>query len=101
VGSWAADILSEAGGKVLAVSDVSHALVNEGGLDIKALRTHVAQGAARARVVWCGVLCCAVLCCAVLCCVVLCCAVLCCVVLCVVCCVRVRVRVSSVVCERV
>lgn len=44
MGAWAGDILTEHGGKVLAVSDVNSALFNEGGLDIKALRAHLAQG---------------------------------------------------------
>ena len=44
VGAWAAEILTESGGKVLAVSDVNSAVFNEGGLDIKALRHHLAKG---------------------------------------------------------
>jgi glutamate dehydrogenase (NAD(P)+) len=44
VGAWAADILTEHGGKVLAVSDAFGAIQNENGLDIKALRAHVASG---------------------------------------------------------
>ncbi|KAF8056868.1 hypothetical protein HT031_006212 [Scenedesmus sp. PABB004] len=44
VGAWAAEILAEHGGKVTAVSDAASAIVNEGGLDIKALRAHVAAG---------------------------------------------------------
>jgi glutamate dehydrogenase/leucine dehydrogenase len=44
VGAWAADILADHGGKVTAVSDVNAAMVNEGGLDIKALRHHLAKG---------------------------------------------------------
>lgn len=44
VGAWAAEFLADHGGKVLAVSDVSSALANEGGLDVKALRAHVAAG---------------------------------------------------------
>ena len=38
VGSWAADILHDMGGKVVGVSDVTGALHNEKGIDIKALR---------------------------------------------------------------
>jgi glutamate dehydrogenase (NAD(P)+) len=44
VGAWAAQILEEHGGKVVAVSDVSSATGNEKGLDIKALRAHAATG---------------------------------------------------------
>jgi len=44
VGAWAAEILTEMGGKVLAVSDVSSAVVNENGLDIKAIREHLKSG---------------------------------------------------------
>jgi len=44
VGAWAADILHEMGGKVVAVSDVSGALHNDNGLDIKKLRSHVSSG---------------------------------------------------------
>ncbi|KAF6263223.1 hypothetical protein COO60DRAFT_1491188 [Scenedesmus sp. NREL 46B-D3] len=44
VGAWAADILTDHGGKVLAVSDAFGAIQNENGLDIKALRAHVAAG---------------------------------------------------------
>ena len=45
VGAWAAQILEEHGGKVAAVSDASGAIINEKGLDVKALRAHVAAGA--------------------------------------------------------
>jgi glutamate dehydrogenase (NAD(P)+) len=45
VGAWAADILTDHGGKVLAVSDAFGAIQNENGLDVKALRAHVAAGA--------------------------------------------------------
>jgi glutamate dehydrogenase (NAD(P)+) len=38
VGAWAADILTEMGGRVIAVSDVSGAIHNDRGLDIKGLR---------------------------------------------------------------
>ncbi|KAL6745631.1 glutamate dehydrogenase [Haematococcus lacustris] len=44
VGAWAADILTDMGGKVVAVSDVTGAMHNEKGLDIKALRAHMASG---------------------------------------------------------
>lgn len=44
VGAWAAELLQEHGGKVVAVSDVSSAVGNEKGLDIKALRAHAATG---------------------------------------------------------
>lgn len=44
VGAWAAELLQEQGGKVVAVSDVNSAIVNEKGLDVKALRQHVASG---------------------------------------------------------
>jgi hypothetical protein len=46
VGSWAAQVLEEHGGRVAAVSDASGAIINEKGLDIKALRAHIAGGAA-------------------------------------------------------
>ena len=41
VGAWAAEIFSEHGGKVVAVSDANSAVYNENGLDIVALRRHV------------------------------------------------------------
>lgn len=44
VGAWAADILNDMGGKVVAVSDVSGAVHNDKGLDVKALRKWVASG---------------------------------------------------------
>lgn len=44
VGSWAAELLAEQAGKVVAISDVAGALHNEKGIDIKALRQHVASG---------------------------------------------------------
>jgi hypothetical protein len=47
VGAWAADILADMGGKVTAVSDVSSAIVNESGLDIRGLRAHLATGGER------------------------------------------------------
>ncbi len=44
MGSWAAEIFEEHGGKVIAVSDAFGAVYNENGLDIKALRRHIADG---------------------------------------------------------
>jgi len=44
VGAWAADLISEQGGKVVAISDVTSAVANEKGLDVKALRAHAAAG---------------------------------------------------------
>ncbi|MEW5302066.1 MAG: hypothetical protein WDW36_004876 [Sanguina aurantia] len=44
VGAWAAELLQELGGKVIAISDVSGAIYNEKGLDILALRKHSAAG---------------------------------------------------------
>jgi glutamate dehydrogenase (NAD(P)+) len=44
VGSWAAQILSEHGGTVAAVSDASGAIINEKGIDVPALRAHIASG---------------------------------------------------------
>ena len=41
VGSWAAQILHEAGGRVVAVSDAFGAVANEGGLDVPELRRHL------------------------------------------------------------
>jgi glutamate dehydrogenase (NAD(P)+) len=41
VGSWAARLIHEQGGKVVAVSDVSGAVANRDGLDIPALQAHV------------------------------------------------------------
>lgn len=49
VGSWAARLFHEQGGKVLAVSDVSGALFNDKGLDIPAVVAHVAAGNALAE----------------------------------------------------
>ncbi|XP_039130508.1 glutamate dehydrogenase 1, mitochondrial [Dioscorea cayenensis subsp. rotundata] len=40
VGSWAAQLISEAGGKVIAVSDVTGAIKNSNGLDILKLLKH-------------------------------------------------------------
>lgn len=44
VGAWAAEILAEQGGKVVAISDVNGAILNENGLNVVALRAHVASG---------------------------------------------------------
>ena len=44
VGAWASEIFQEQGGKVVAVSDAFGAIYNEKGLDIKALRKHIASG---------------------------------------------------------
>lgn len=43
VGSWAARFIHEAGGKVIAVSDVGGGIFNESGLDIPALMNHVSK----------------------------------------------------------
>jgi len=43
VGAWAAELLHEAGAKVCAVADVTNAVHNPKGLDIPALRAHVAK----------------------------------------------------------
>jgi glutamate dehydrogenase (NAD(P)+) len=43
VGSWAAQILHEMGGRVVAVSDAFGAVANEHGLQIPDLRAHVAD----------------------------------------------------------
>ncbi|MQL87382.1 hypothetical protein Taro_019906 [Colocasia esculenta] len=44
VGSWAAQLIHERGGRILAVSDVTGAIRNPSGLDISALLKHRAQG---------------------------------------------------------
>lgn len=44
MGAWAAEIFTEHGGIVTTVSDASGALHNPKGLDIVALRRHVAEG---------------------------------------------------------
>ncbi|GAX75786.1 hypothetical protein CEUSTIGMA_g3229.t1 [Chlamydomonas eustigma] len=44
VGAWAADILHEQGAKVTAVSDATGALHNDNGINIRALRQHMASG---------------------------------------------------------
>ncbi len=43
VGSWAARLIHQAGGKVVAVSDVGGAIVNRSGLDIPAVVDHVTR----------------------------------------------------------
>jgi glutamate dehydrogenase (NAD(P)+) len=43
VGSWAARLFHEAGGKIVAVSDVGGAVRNPAGLDIAALQRHVGE----------------------------------------------------------
>lgn len=40
VGSWAAQLINEAGGKVIAISDVTGAVKNVNGLDIAELVKH-------------------------------------------------------------
>lgn len=45
VGSWAARLLHEAGGKVVAISDVSAGVYNPEGIDIPAALEHVGSGA--------------------------------------------------------
>lgn len=40
VGSWAAELIHEMGGKIVAVSDISGAIKNRNGLDIPALMKH-------------------------------------------------------------
>lgn len=44
VGSWAAQILHERGGKVVAVADAFGAIANDSGLDVPVLRKHVQDG---------------------------------------------------------
>ena len=44
VGAWAAEIFTELGGKVLAVSDAFGAVRNDEGLNIAELRRHLAAG---------------------------------------------------------
>ncbi|XP_028092580.1 glutamate dehydrogenase B-like [Camellia sinensis] len=43
VGSWAADLISEKGGKIVAVSDITGAVKNSKGLDILSLLKHVTE----------------------------------------------------------
>lgn len=44
VGAWAAELFTEEKGRVVAVSDAFGATHSDSGLDIKALRAHVAAG---------------------------------------------------------
>ena len=44
MGAWAAEILADMGGKVLAVSDAWGAVEHSEGLDVKELRRHLAAG---------------------------------------------------------
>jgi glutamate dehydrogenase (NAD(P)+) len=46
VGSWAAKILHDQGGRIIAVADAFGAIANEKGLDINALRDHIKDGRA-------------------------------------------------------
>lgn len=43
VGSWAAQLISEMGGKIVAVSDITGAIMNKDGLDIANLLKHVKE----------------------------------------------------------
>ena len=43
MGSWAAQLISEAGGKIVAISDVTGAVKNSKGLDIPSLLKHVKE----------------------------------------------------------
>lgn len=43
MGSWAAKLISEKGGKIVAVSDVTGAIKNNNGIDILSLFEHTAQ----------------------------------------------------------
>ncbi|XP_078441977.1 glutamate dehydrogenase 1, mitochondrial [Wolffia australiana] len=43
VGSWAAQLISQAGGKIVAISDVTGAVKNSNGLDIPSLIKHVQE----------------------------------------------------------
>lgn len=44
VGSWAAQVLHEHGGRVVAVADAFGAIANERGLDVPELRRHAGEG---------------------------------------------------------
>ena len=44
VGSWAAKLIHERGGKVIAIGDVSGAIKNSNGIDIPAVVKHIAEG---------------------------------------------------------
>lgn len=43
VGSWAARLISEQGGKIVAVSDISGAIKNSNGIDIPSLLKHAKE----------------------------------------------------------
>ena len=43
VGSWAAQLISEQGGKVIAVSDITGAIKNSKGIDVPNLWKHVRE----------------------------------------------------------
>lgn len=43
VGSWAAQLISEQGGKIVAVSDITGAIKNNNGIDIPSLMKHVKE----------------------------------------------------------
>jgi glutamate dehydrogenase (NAD(P)+) len=43
VGSWAAQLISENGGKIVAVSDITGAIKNSEGIDIPRLLNHVKE----------------------------------------------------------
>uniref|UniRef100_A0A061QTF0 Glutamate dehydrogenase n=1 Tax=Tetraselmis sp. GSL018 TaxID=582737 RepID=A0A061QTF0_9CHLO len=43
VGSWAAELIAERGGKIVAVSDADSGIYNPSGLDVRALRSHAAE----------------------------------------------------------
>lgn len=44
MGAWAGELYQEQGAIVQAVSDAFGAIYNESGLDIKAVRAHLAEG---------------------------------------------------------
>lgn len=46
VGSWAAQLIHERGGKVVAISDVTGAIRNPNGIDIPAVMKHKSEGGA-------------------------------------------------------
>ncbi|MCA0777068.1 hypothetical protein KUO10_23320, partial [Vibrio vulnificus] len=43
VGSWAAKLISEQGGKIVAVSDISGAIKNKDGIDIESLLNYTKE----------------------------------------------------------
>lgn len=43
MGSWAAKLISEKGGKIVAVSDITGAIKNKDGIDIPALLKHTKE----------------------------------------------------------